>query len=133
MTICSKLINQPLFTKEGVLAKNVTGTKDASSVYFVHGSKKNDFCKIHKIKNYSKCSNSDCKKPAIHTSHIRIDGDDETVYLTPLCGTCNNYNNRSWFELEEDSRIVELIYVSTDFPERPTFDTDLDKRIRICT
>jgi|DEB0MinimDraft_6_1074348.scaffolds.fasta_scaffold44115_3 hypothetical protein len=132
-TNCSKLLNQHLFTNEGVLVKNIIGTKDASSVDFVHGDKKGAFCKIHKIKKYDKCSNMRCTKWACDTGHIRICGDDKTAYLTPLCGTCNNHNNTSYFKLKKDSRIVELIYVSTAFPRRPVFDKDLDKRVRICT
>jgi hypothetical protein len=132
MTICSKLINQSLFTKEGVEVQNITETKDASSVHFVHGDKKGAFQKIHKIKKYDKCSNMLCTKRAYHTAHIRILGDDENVYLTPLCVSCNNPNYCDFFPVETNSRIVELTCVSTAFPRRPVFDKDLDKRVRIC-
>ena len=132
MINCSKLINQSLFTKEDVEVQNITETKDASSVHFVHGDKKGAFQKIHKIKKYDKCSNMLCTKRACHTAHIRIRGDDENVYLTPLCASCNNPNYCDFFPVETNSRIVQLIYVSTAFPTKNVFDKDLDKHVRIC-
>ena len=125
MTICSKLECMPRASVKGCLAKNVEGTKDKSSKDFVPGLKKQAFCKIHNIKRFGKCSNMRCTKSACDTAHIRLDG-DKNVYVTPLCSSCNNHNNKKWFPLETHSRVIKLLRVRTVFLNNPIVNERVD-------
>jgi len=125
MTICSKLEDKPRLVLQGCRAKNVEGTKDKSSEDFVPGPKKQAFCKIHNIKRFGKCSNMRCTKYACVTAHIRLSG-DKNVYVTPLCSSCNNHNNKKWFPLETYARVIKLIRVRTVFLNNPVVNKSVD-------
>lgn len=64
-----------------------------------------------------KCQKNGCGDPPTDGAHVKIRGKPGTVYIIPLCDSCNHPDKSDWMPVNKNAKAVSVEKKDTTGPE----------------